>query len=94
MHIKGTPSSEPCEDCGAADWRELTEDEFKFETYLRDDLKLSSFAYRQTLPFPIAVVYRKINNCANNTQRFSLLIDLFDRRCPIHCPCESGRLPQ
>src|ERR1035441_1744606 len=33
--------------------------------------------YRQ-LPFPIAVVQRKIRNAPNNTQRFSLLIELFE----------------
>lgn len=35
-------------------------------------------AFYQTLPFPIAVVYRKIINAPNNTQRFSLLIELFE----------------
>ena len=33
--------------------------------------------YRQ-LPFPIAVVQRKIKNAPNNTQKFSLLIELFE----------------
>jgi len=33
--------------------------------------------YKQ-LPFPIAVVQRKIRNAPNNTQRFSLLIELFE----------------
>jgi hypothetical protein len=32
----------------------------------------------QQLPFPIAVVQRKIANAPNNTQRFSLLIELFE----------------
>ncbi len=32
----------------------------------------------QQLPFPIAVVQRKIANAANNTQKFSLLIELFE----------------
>ena len=35
-------------------------------------------AFYQRLPFPIAVVYRKIANAANNTQRYSLLIELFE----------------
>lgn len=35
-------------------------------------------AFFQSLPFPIAVVYRKVVNAANNTQRFSLLIELFE----------------
>jgi hypothetical protein len=35
-------------------------------------------AFYQTLPFPIAVVYRKVVNAENNTQRFSLLIELFE----------------
>lgn len=35
-------------------------------------------AFYQRLPFPIAVVYRKIAIAENNTQRFSLLIELFD----------------
>jgi hypothetical protein len=79
MNIKGhAVLSEPCDYCGAVDWRPLTEDEFIFETYLRDDLKLRSVADRQTLPFPIAIVYRKMENAANNTQRFSLLIELFE----------------
>ena len=33
--------------------------------------------YKQ-LPFPIAVVQRKIRNAPNNTQKFSLLIELFE----------------
>ena len=80
MHIKdGSISSEPCWDCGAVAWRELKEKEFMLETYLCDDLNLeSSFTYCQTLPFPIAVVYRKVDNAANNTLRFSSLIELFD----------------
>ena len=32
----------------------------------------------QQLPFPIAVVQRKIRNAPNNTQKFSLLIELFE----------------
>jgi hypothetical protein len=32
----------------------------------------------QQLPFPIAVVQRKIKNAPNNTQKFSLLIELFE----------------
>jgi hypothetical protein len=46
--------------------------------------KFRSFAagtetsFFQTLPFPIAVVYRKVNNAPNNTQKFSLLIELFE----------------
>lgn len=32
----------------------------------------------QQLPFPIAVVQRKITNAPNNTQKFSLLIELFE----------------
>lgn len=32
----------------------------------------------QSLPFPIAVVYRKFVNAPNNTQRFSLMIELFE----------------
>jgi hypothetical protein len=32
----------------------------------------------QQLPFPIAVVHRKIANAPNNTQKFSLLIELFE----------------
>lgn len=35
-------------------------------------------AFIQTLPFPIAVVSRKVANAANHTQRFSLLIELFE----------------
>jgi hypothetical protein len=35
-------------------------------------------AFYQTLPFPIAVVYRKMVNAPNSTQRFSLLIELFE----------------
>jgi len=35
-------------------------------------------AFFQTLPFPIAIVYRKVANAANDTQRFSLLIELFE----------------
>lgn len=35
-------------------------------------------AFYQTLPFPIAIVYRKVANAPNNTQRFSLLIELFE----------------
>jgi N-6 DNA Methylase len=35
-------------------------------------------AFHQDLPFPIAVVSRKVRNAANNTQRFSLLIELFE----------------
>ena len=35
-------------------------------------------AFNQTLPFPIAVVYRKVANAVNHTQRFSLLIELFE----------------
>lgn len=35
-------------------------------------------AFYQALPFPIAVVYRKIRNAPNNTQKFSLLIELFE----------------
>jgi hypothetical protein len=35
-------------------------------------------AFYQTLPFPIAIVYRKVANAANHTQRFSLLIELFE----------------
>lgn len=32
----------------------------------------------QSLPFPIAVVYRKFVNAPNNTQRFTLMIELFE----------------
>ena len=79
MNIRpGADSAEPCDYYGAVAWRSLTEDEFIFETYLRDDLKLRSDASRKTLPFPIAVVHRKIDSAANNTQRFSLLIELFE----------------
>ena len=35
-------------------------------------------AFYQRLPFPIAVVYRKIANASNNTQKYSLLIELFE----------------
>jgi hypothetical protein len=35
-------------------------------------------AWHQQMPFPIAVVQRKIKNAPNNTQRFSLLIELFE----------------
>lgn len=35
-------------------------------------------AFYQTLPFPIAIVYRKVANAPNNTQRFSFLIELFE----------------
>lgn len=35
-------------------------------------------AFYQTLPFPIAIMYRKVANAPNNTQRFSLLIELFE----------------
>lgn len=35
-------------------------------------------SFYQTLPFPIAIVYRKVANAENNTQRFSLLIELFE----------------
>jgi hypothetical protein len=35
-------------------------------------------AFYRTLPFPIAIVYRKVANSANDTQRFSLLIELFE----------------
>lgn len=34
--------------------------------------------YYKTLPFPIAIVYRKILNAANSTQKFSLMIDLYE----------------
>jgi hypothetical protein len=34
--------------------------------------------FYQTLPFPIAIVYRKVANAPNNTQRFSFLIELFE----------------
>jgi hypothetical protein len=34
--------------------------------------------FYQTLPFPIAIVYRKVENAPNNTQRFSFLIELFE----------------
>jgi hypothetical protein len=36
MHINVDPSSEPCENCGLATWRELNEAEFLFETDLLD----------------------------------------------------------
>src|SRR5208283_4029398 len=35
-------TSEPCDECGKADWRELTEEEFASETDLSDYLKLQS----------------------------------------------------
>jgi len=35
-------------------------------------------AFYQRLPFPIAVVYRKLANASNNTQKYSLLIELFE----------------
>lgn len=35
-------------------------------------------AFYRTLPFPIAIVRRKIENAPNHTQRFSLLIELFE----------------
>jgi hypothetical protein len=35
-------------------------------------------AFYQTLPFPIAIVYRKVGIAENNTRRFSLLIELFE----------------
>jgi hypothetical protein len=35
-------------------------------------------AFYRRLPFPIAVVYRKIANAPNNTQKYSLLIELFE----------------
>jgi CheY-like chemotaxis protein len=35
-------------------------------------------AFYKTLPFPIAIVYRKVANAPNSTQRFSLLIELFE----------------
>ena len=35
-------------------------------------------AFYEALPFPIAILYRKVANAANHTQRFSLLIDLFE----------------
>jgi hypothetical protein len=35
-------------------------------------------AFYQTLPFPIAIVYRKVANAPNSTQRFSFLIELFE----------------
>src|SRR5262249_49814843 len=35
-------------------------------------------AFYQTLPFPIAFVYRKLANAPNSTQRFVLLIELFE----------------
>jgi hypothetical protein len=34
--------------------------------------------FYQTLPFPIAIMYRKVANAPNNTQRFSFLIELFE----------------
>ena len=34
--------------------------------------------FYQTLPFPIAIVYRKVANAPNSTQRFSFLIELFE----------------
>jgi hypothetical protein len=71
-------SSEPCDDCGAVAWRDLTEREFLSETDQGDFLKLQSFAFYQTLPFPIAVVHRKMASAPTSTQRFSRLIDLFE----------------
>jgi hypothetical protein len=35
-------------------------------------------AFYRTLPFPIAIVDRKVSNAPNHTQRFSLLIELFE----------------
>jgi hypothetical protein len=35
-------------------------------------------AFFRTLPFPIAIVDRKVSNAPNDTQRFSLLIELFE----------------
>jgi hypothetical protein len=46
----------------------------KFETFSAS----TEEAFYQQLPFPIAVVYRKIANAPNNTQKFSLLIELFE----------------
>ena len=46
----------------------------KFEKF---STKTEEARYQQ-LPFPIAVVQRKIRNAPNSTQRFSLLIELFE----------------
>jgi hypothetical protein len=35
-------------------------------------------AFYQRLPFPIAVIYRKLANAPNSTQRFSLMLELFE----------------
>ena len=54
---------------------------FRLEEVSRKFLNFSENtekAFYQTLPFPIAVVYRKIVNAPNSTQRFSLLIELFE----------------
>jgi hypothetical protein len=35
-------------------------------------------AFYQRLPFPVAVIYRKLANAPNSTQRFSLMLELFE----------------
>jgi hypothetical protein len=52
----------------------LREIKDKFESFSQATQK----AFYQTLPFPIAVIYRKMSNAPNNTQRFSLMIELFE----------------
>lgn len=53
---------------------ELEEARNKFRVFSAETDK----AFYQTLPFPIAIVYRKVANAPNNTQRFSFLIELFE----------------
>jgi N-6 DNA methylase len=59
----------------------LSEKLFCLEDVSRKFLEFSQNTekvFYQSLPFPIAVVYRKIVNAPNSTQRFSLLIELFE----------------
>jgi hypothetical protein len=53
---------------------ELEEARNKFRAFSAETDK----AFYHTLPFPIAIVYRKVSNAPNNTQRFSFLIELFE----------------
>jgi hypothetical protein len=66
----------------AAEGRQLLSNSFFTLEAAREKFRLFSAetekAFDKALPFPIAIVYRKVANAPNHTQRFSLLIELFE----------------
>jgi hypothetical protein len=66
----------------AAEGRQLLSSSFFTLETAREKFRLFSTetdkAFDKALPFPIAIVYRKVANAPNHTQRFSLLIELFE----------------